>query len=172
MNWNDFFIYDCRTGLLRWKDRPRNHFSSDIQYRRFKTRFAGEAVGCPTRKEALSVGLYGKRFPVHRVIWEMHNGPIPAGMVIDHKDMDAMNNVLSNLRLATKSQNAFNVRRSKNNRSGIKGVVFSTRDKKWTAQIGFDGKQKHLGSFHTKGLAAVAYAKAAIRYHGEFARFA
>ncbi|WP_077825984.1 HNH endonuclease signature motif containing protein [Escherichia coli] len=32
----------------------------------------------------------GKRYCVHRIIWEMHNGPIPEGYQIDHIDIIAL----------------------------------------------------------------------------------
>lgn len=41
---------------------------------------------------------------VHRLIWETYYGPIPNHFEIDHIDRDKHNNSLSNLRLATKSQ--------------------------------------------------------------------
>lgn len=34
---------------------------------------------------------------LHRAIWERHNGPIPEGMEIHHKDEDTFNNDISNL---------------------------------------------------------------------------
>ena len=33
----------------------------------------------------------------HRVVWELHNGPIPEGMQIHHIDGDKLNNDISNL---------------------------------------------------------------------------
>lgn len=42
---------------------------------------------------------------VHRIVWETFNGMIPAGLVIDHKDRNRMNNELDNLRLCTTQEN-------------------------------------------------------------------
>lgn len=36
---------------------------------------------------------------LHRVIWWEHNGPIPEGMFVHHKDFDWTNNAISNLEL-------------------------------------------------------------------------
>lgn len=36
---------------------------------------------------------------LHRYLWEREHGPIPAGYVVHHKDLDSSNNVLSNLEL-------------------------------------------------------------------------
>lgn len=35
----------------------------------------------------------------HRIVWKRHNGPIPKGMHVHHKDGDRLNNVIENLEL-------------------------------------------------------------------------
>lgn len=45
---------------------------------------------------------------VHRLVWEVFNGPIPPGFVIDHIDGDSSNNKLSNLRCVTQAENLAN----------------------------------------------------------------
>ncbi len=44
-------------------------------------------------------------FMEHRVIWVWHNGAIPEGMVINHKDYNKANNALDNLEVVTQKQN-------------------------------------------------------------------
>lgn len=39
---------------------------------------------------------------LHRVVWEFHNGPIPKGYHVHHKDGNTANNDISNLELKTK----------------------------------------------------------------------
>jgi endogenous inhibitor of DNA gyrase (YacG/DUF329 family) len=39
---------------------------------------------------------------LHRVVWEFHNGPIPAGHEIHHKDEDPGNNAIDNLETVRK----------------------------------------------------------------------
>ncbi len=41
------------------------------------------------------------RIRAHRFVWEYHNGPIPEGMHIHHKDGDKSNNDISNLEMLT-----------------------------------------------------------------------
>ena len=68
------------------------------------------------------VSVNKQKFRVHRVIWEMFNGPIPKGMIIDHLDGNPHNNIINNLACKTQRQNTQNSSRNKNNTSGITGV--------------------------------------------------
>ena len=43
---------------------------------------------------------------LHRYIYEKHNGPIPNGFVVHHKDGNRINNDISNLTTLTNSQHA------------------------------------------------------------------
>lgn len=46
-----------------------------------------------------------KHYSVHRLVWEAFNGPIPKGMVINHKDENKINNSIDNLELVSYSEN-------------------------------------------------------------------
>lgn len=50
----------------------------------------------------------GKLWYLHRLVWTLANGAIPTGLEVDHIDGNRANNELSNLRLATRYQNAQN----------------------------------------------------------------
>lgn len=43
---------------------------------------------------------------VHRLVWMEHNGPIPEGFHVHHKDGDKTNNEISNLELLSDSMHA------------------------------------------------------------------
>ncbi len=67
---------------------------------------------------------------MNRYIWELHNGKIPEGMLIDHIDRNPLNNQLSNLRLATPRENNRNKSKHKDNTSGFRGVTKARYRKK------------------------------------------
>ena len=52
----------------------------------------------------LSSNINGKRYRLHRYIWEYYNGEIPKGYHIHHKDHNKNNNELENLELLTKEE--------------------------------------------------------------------
>lgn len=114
---------------------------------------------------------------MHRAIWEAHNGPIPAGYEVDHIDRisrvgSLFDNRLENLRLATRPQNARNVKCHKDTASGLKGAYKSkSKSKPWRSCIMVNGKYIDLGGYNTAEEAHAAYCKAAAELHGDFARF-
>ena len=174
MNWNEVFTYDGECGNLTWKPR----LSGSPVDARFNTKTAGLVAGSAgidsggKRYRGIVIGYRGADYYAHRIIWEMHYGTIPEGMMIDHINRNPLDNRLENIRLATREQNYFNMGRSSRNTSGIKGVHFAKSKGLWRAEIRAFNKVRSLGYFRTKGLAAVARAKAAMRYHGAFARIA
>ncbi len=94
------------------------------------------------------------------------------GKETDHKDCNGLNNRLCNLRIATTAQNQFNQRLRRDNSSGVKGVYWCKRTKRWRAHIKQNGKHIYLGGYKEKHEAAAAYAEASKRLHGEFGRTA
>ncbi|UQJ95255.1 putative homing endonuclease [Klebsiella phage CPRSA] len=56
----------------------------------------------------------------------------------------------------------------KNNKSGYRGVCWSSRAEKYRATIGIDGKQIHLGYFDTPEEASKAYHQKAKETFGDF----
>lgn len=106
-----------------------------------------------------------------RVKLLMHREVIgaPRGVKVDHKNRNGLDNRRENLRLATNAQNARNVSRRSDNKSGYKGVGFHRATGAWAAQIVVDGRHEHLGLFSSKEEAAAAYDAAAVRLHGDYA---
>jgi hypothetical protein len=118
----------------------------------------------------VQIRLGNKNYGAHRLAWLYAHGEWPPGD-IDHKDGDATNNALGNLRLATKRQNQGNRGVSKNSHSGVKGVCPRPHKKRpWAAFIAKGKKSIYLGAFETVEAASDAYDAAARKLFGEFAR--
>ncbi len=167
------FDYNPLDGWLYWKSElPRELFSTERGWRTIMSQHGGKRAGYVNKHiGCVYVNCFGKMRKAHRIIWEMLHGPIPDGMLIDHINMNSADNRVENMRLATKSQNGMNRKANKISSTGLKGVHLDTRDGVYQAEIGVGNKRIYLGRHLTKGLAAVAYAKASIKYHGSFARY-
>jgi hypothetical protein len=94
----------------------------------------------------------------------------PLGHEIDHIDCDALNNRRSNIRVATRQQNAHNLKPLKGTSCELKGVSFDKAKNKWKSGISVAGKYRNLGRFNTPEDAHLAYCRASKKYHGEFGR--
>jgi hypothetical protein len=103
----------------------------------------------------------------HRVAWLIMTDEWPTHEV-DHRLGKRGDNRWSELRHADNQQQAQNAKLRKDNTSGFKGV--SWFQGKWGSHIRHEGKLIHLGYFDTAPEAGAAYAEAAIRLYGEFAR--
>ena len=102
---------------------------------------------------------------MHHMIISFHES-----LMIDHINMNGLDNRRSNLRLVTKSQNMMNSGTRTNSTSGYKGVSWHIYAKKWRAYIVKNYKQINLGLFDKKLDAINAYNEGAKMYHGEYAK--
>jgi len=114
------------------------------------------------------VRVAGKLELAHRLAWLLMTGDWPVDE-IDHENTNSADNRWSNLRPADSSENKCNKRISSRNTTGFKGVS-RTENGRWRAGIALRGKRRSLGRFDTPEEAHAAYAAAAERLHGEFAR--
>ena len=128
---------------------------------------SGQVAGCSSSTHGYKTIQIGKKkYLAHRIIFLMIHKYLPDR--IDHADGNKLNNDITNLRPCTSSQNQHNQKLHTNNNSGLKGVHFNKKDKKWRAAIKF-GELFYLGNFDCKFEAAKVYDKKAIELHGDFA---
>lgn len=109
----------------------------------------------------LAFRLSGRICFAHRVAWLLYYGSWPTGFV-DHINGDRADNRIANLRLSSPSINAQNQRGPhKDSKSGLLGVCWDKRSRRWKAQITFtqNGARKTttVGRFQTKEEAHAAY---------------
>ena len=98
---------------------------------------------------------------MHRIIMKT-----PSKLEVDHKDHNGLNCQRHNMRNCTFTQNRKN--RKSWGKSKYLGVSFDSNHIPF-ARIRINGKLIRLGSFLLEQDAAIAYNKAALNYHGEYA---
>jgi hypothetical protein len=108
-------------------------------------------------------------YRVHRLVYETFVGEVAKGFVVDHIDRNPSNNNVTNLRLATKSNNASNSRVVKKSTTRFKGVSFDKNRNLYESKITVNYKTIHLGRFSTAEEAAQAYDRAAVMYFKQYA---
>jgi hypothetical protein len=145
--------YEPDTGRLVWK------------VIRKKVKRGGEA-GCGKSHGYRTVGIDGKLYMAHRVVWLHVHGRWPTHH-IDHINGDRLDNRIANLREATNAQNMQNVHsRKRGNSHGFTGVAqTASAINPWTATIRANGKRRSLGMFRTAEEAGAAYQKAREELH-------
>jgi len=170
------YLRECfqhlENGDLVWKQRPRHHFRTQ-HGQDVSNCYEGRVAGRLTEDGYLQVGVsyFGKviLMAVNRVVWTIHNGTIPDGYLIDHRDTNKSNNKIDNLRLALISNNAHNANLSIRNTSGIKGVCWDKKSETWEVKLSVNSKSQRIGYFPTMEEAEVAVKKARLELHQEFA---
>jgi hypothetical protein len=149
--------YNPLTGVFIWRNSPSRNVP------------AGTIAGADCEGYRL-IRVAGGRYKGHQLAWLYMTGSWPSSQ-IDHEDTNRGNNIWTNLRPATNSQNKANAAKRADNKSGYKGVSWYPQTKRWRAGIGFQGRQKTIGYFSSAEKAHAAYCEAADRLFGEFARF-
>lgn len=152
----DLLHYNPETGIFTWR-------------KCFKNVHAGEKAGTKISIGYIILGVDNCRVFAHRLAWFYVYGVWPPEYV-DHINGDRADNRLSNLRLASHSQNAWNGALRSTNTSGYRGVSWSKSKERWVARLFKNNKQHVIGYFKDKEEARRAYLEAAMRLHGEFAR--
>ena len=99
--------YDPETGELRWLVRV----SLNVR--------VGHIAGYVTREGRRHVAINRRMYKAHRLAWLHVHGEWPSGM-LDHVNGNALDNRISNLREANRSENGMNRRTSKNNIASMK----------------------------------------------------
>ncbi|HHJ4378095.1 TPA: HNH endonuclease [Citrobacter freundii] len=133
----------------------------------FSGRQAGSVIGSQTWQGYYAFSLFGKKCFAHRLAWLLHYGEWPS-QPIDHINGIKTDNSIRNLRLCSLSQNQFNKPTQKNNTTGVKGVYWNKRDKRYVASVQFNGKKYSAGHHKDIDSAKEAVMKLREKLAGEF----
>jgi hypothetical protein len=146
--------YEPETGKLFWLPRTADMFSArdpkrsaEYSAQRWNSRLAGkEALNSTSTKGYLSGSIFNKPYKAHRVAWVLSTGLWPNEQ-IDHINGIKTDNRIGNLRPVSNAENCKNKRIFKSNTSGVCGVSWFKRARKWHARIEVNGKTINLGYY-------------------------
>jgi hypothetical protein len=164
---NSILRYDPETGILTWRERPREHFATVGVWKRWNTRYSGTEAGALREDRNTfyrKINIDGRFYKAHRLAYLLFWGVWPK-KDIDHVDGDGLNNRWDNLRDVSHEENHRNARKKSNNTSGVNGVCWHKARKKWHTRIQVDGRNVCLGYFHTLEEAAAARLAANEQYN-------
>ena len=97
-----------------------------------------------------------EKFYRHEIVAFVFLGPRPEGFQIDHIDQNKQNDCPDNLRYVPRWINQHNRGMNKNNKTGIKGLLY-TCDKRWRACIEKEGIRYIKFFHHTKRQEAIQW---------------
>lgn len=157
---NRLFSYNPACGSFAWKESlgPRSVAGSPAALKPkgpSKVRYAGIVVG-------------KRRYPAHRIAWLLTHGEWPEGE-IDHINGDTFDNRIENLRVVDRIANTRNCALRKDSASGIYGVNWHKKKKRWMVHIGVGGRSVQLGGLRDF-FEACCIRKSAELLHGYSAR--
>jgi hypothetical protein len=157
--------YDPATGTLTWRERDSKWFTSANRVNCWNAKLGGKAALTAIGRSGYHHGgILGVNVLAHRVAWVVYYGEWPTGEV-DHINGRKTDNRVSNLRIVDDLGNSRNAARRITNQSGVQGVYWSTRDKRWVATIRTGaGRRKHVGNFEHFEDAVLARKRAERQY--------
>jgi hypothetical protein len=94
---------------------------------------------------------------------------LPEGQEVDYINRNKRDVRRSNLRPVTRMQNTWNNSLRKDSASGYRGVCYDKRGGRYMAYINANKTRTYLGYFNDAESAALAYDRAALKMHGEYA---
>ena len=155
----EYIFYNPLTGIFFWVKKPSP----------LSNKCKDSLAGCYDFSNGYWKIAFRKRtYTAHRLAWFFVNGLSDQNKFIDHIDCNKLNNSISNLRLVNATENAYNSKKQSNNTSGVKGVTFIKRTKRWGCRLSINGVNKSLASFELLSDAKDFIEKAREKFHKEF----
>lgn len=155
-------LLDCdpEKGTLTWKARPASMFDggkrSDplSRARIWNSKHAGKPAFTAERNGYLVGRLFYRTTMAHHVVWAFCYGEWPPSL--DHINGDGKDNRIANLRAATPMVNSQNQSRRHDNKSGVTGVIWLPKFRRWQASIKVNYRNIYLGRYPSFEEAVIA----------------
>ncbi len=106
----------------------------------------GAVAGTLDSHGYLQVGVDGRYYRLHRIVWLYHYGYFPE-TGLDHIDQVKLHNRIENLREVSHTCNTRNTGNPRDNTSGVKGATWDRARGSWHAQITVAKRNYNLGRF-------------------------
>jgi len=140
--------------VYSWRDWVKNPYWYKIKVILFINKKSGY--------KKYQIKINQKNYNLSRVFYKAHNydwniTDTSKNNIIDHININSLDNRIENLRILTNHQNQWN--------TNAKGYTWSKRKNKWHAQIQINYKNKFLGLFDNEEDARQAYLNAKEVYH-------
>jgi hypothetical protein len=151
--------YDPVTGIFTWKEV---RYSNSLANTLINARDVGRRAGT-NLKGYVNIWLDGRGYGAQRLAFLYMTGRWPVEQV-DHINRNRSDNRWCNLREVTLRENLLNKSVYSNNTSGIPGVNWHKRDKKWYVRINTAAGRKHVGAYESIEEATAARKQAEKKY--------
>lgn len=146
--------YDPDTGVFTWLVPPNGYDAGDI---------AGKPYTNHNKKTDIRITLGGETYLAHRLAWYYTTEKPPEDQV-DHINGRNTDNRWINLREVSDLENKRNKRLYATNKSGLPGVWWNAKSRKWMAMIHVGGKRTILAYTDDFFEAVCARRRAEIQY--------
>lgn len=153
-------LYAPRKGVFYWITPPKAHAE-------LLGEEAGTETPCGNGKSYVNIQIGGKKYKRSRLAFLFMTGRWPTEH-IDHINGNSLDDRWANIREATPTQNAQNVKRRKKV-SALPMGVRKNPSGRFSARIVVNRRHVQLGTFDTAQEAETTYQTARIKYYGEFA---
>lgn len=128
--------YDPSTGLFHWLVKKPNVNIGDVAGTKRKN----------DGKTYIIITISGKKYRAHRLAFLYMNGSFPE-MLCDHINGDGTDNRWCNLREVNHVGNNRNMRLRSDNTSGVAGVYWNKKDKRWQVTLKTGKSRGYIGQF-------------------------
>lgn len=152
--------YAPQEGVFYWTNPPKGHLN-------LLGKEAGSSTPSRSGKRYVNIQINGRKYKRSRLAFLYMNGRWPTEMM-DHKNGSSLDDMWSNLREASATQNSWNHKTRKRSQSLPMGVRQDVRGK-FVARIGHNKTLITIGTFETVEAAHRAYQNERSARYGDFA---